>query len=124
MLYLENLPVLNLYLRQARLDVGKTQKEVSSELRKLGCRASQSLIAQIETGEIKDPSVSILKALVDLYDKNYIEVLLILLRDKYQANIEELQVIGRGATLSNLDGLLSSLERNLHKIREEIGSLK
>lgn len=72
------------YLKQARLSAGiRTQKEAVNELGKLGRKVSQGLIAQYETGKIKDPDPAILCLLARIYKRDYMEMIFHLIRDKY-----------------------------------------
>lgn len=72
------------YLKQARLTAGiRTQKEAADELSKVGRKVSQGLIAQYETGKIKDPDPAILCLLAKIYKRDYMEMIFHLVRDKY-----------------------------------------
>jgi transcriptional regulator with XRE-family HTH domain len=76
------------YLREARLAAGfKKQSDAAQALAALGRGASQSLIAQYETGRIKDPDPESLYLLAKIYRKDYMELVLNLVREKYEENM-------------------------------------
>jgi transcriptional regulator with XRE-family HTH domain len=83
---------LSTYLKQARIDAGITsQREAAEKLKKLlkgsQWKISQPLIAQYESGKIA-PDPKILHGLAKLYRKDYLEVVFVLVRSKYEINKE------------------------------------
>ena len=78
------------YLRKARQEAGiKTQQQAVQELQKLGRAVSQGLLAQYETGKIKDPDPNLLCLLAALYKKDYLEVIFHLIREKYSQCLDQ-----------------------------------
>lgn len=77
------------YLKRARIAAGiSTQQGAADEVRKLGRKISQGLIAQYETGRITDPDPSILRLIAEAYRKDYMELVYQLVRDKYEPDSE------------------------------------
>jgi transcriptional regulator with XRE-family HTH domain len=72
------------YLRDSRKAAGiNTQQHAVDELRKMGTTVSQALIAQYESGKVRNPDPEILCSLAQLYKKDYFEVVLRLVKEKY-----------------------------------------
>src|SRR5215813_6717764 len=83
-------PNFGAYLRRARQEAGiKTQDQAAQELRSLGRSVSQGLIAQYETGKIRDPDPKLLCLLATLYKKDYLEVVFHLIREKYAQCLDQ-----------------------------------
>lgn len=83
-------PNFGAYLRRARQDAGiKTQENAAQALKKLGRPVSQGLIAQYETGKIRDPDPNLLCLLATLYKKDYLEVVFHLIREKYAQCVDQ-----------------------------------
>lgn len=73
-----------IFLKEARIKAGlRTQREAAERLTALGRKTSQGLIAQYEAGKIKDPDPSVLRLLAKIYNRDYMEVVFHLIRDKY-----------------------------------------
>ncbi len=72
------------YLRHCRKAAGiNTQQQAVDELRKMGRTVSQALIAQYESGKVRNPAPEILCSLAQLYRKDYLEVVFRLVKEKY-----------------------------------------
>jgi transcriptional regulator with XRE-family HTH domain len=81
------LPEFGRYLRSLREPpAGRmgTQREVVSRLKDVGIQASQSLLNKYESGQVADPDPVVLRGLARIYETNYMELVLHLIREKYQ----------------------------------------
>jgi transcriptional regulator with XRE-family HTH domain len=80
------LNVFGKFLKAAREKTIPTQHEAARLLTDAGHSASQSLIAQLETGRISNPDASLLKKLAEVYKVSYRELINHLSLDKYGVN--------------------------------------
>lgn len=72
------------YLKDRRLHAGyESQTEVSKKLKDLGRAVSPSTIAQYESGLIKDPDPVVLYLLSRLYETDYMQFVVRLMRQKF-----------------------------------------
>lgn len=72
------------YLRSCRVAAGiNTQQQAVTELQKIGRKVSQALIAQYESGKVRNPDPDILCSLSRLYKKDYLEIVFRLVKEKY-----------------------------------------
>jgi hypothetical protein len=127
------------FLKEARINAGiKTQKEAANLLSELGRKTSQGLLAQYEAGKIKDPDPSVLQLLAKIYNRDYMEVVFHLIRDKYgplggwgdpgvaQERLKlweaSLQPIGKVDEVEGLD--VYQLQAKTELVRETILSVK
>lgn len=77
------LPIFASMLRSARAQLGLGQMEISIKLKALGYNVSQSLITQLETGKIGNPSAKNLKMIASVYGINFEKLVQALIKDKY-----------------------------------------
>ena len=77
------------YLKKARIEAELTQTEVAHRVTALGQYLSQSLLTQYETGRIADPSPKMLRMLALVYGVNFVELVLTVVRERYQLDKEE-----------------------------------
>jgi transcriptional regulator with XRE-family HTH domain len=77
------------FLKTAREKTIPTQQEASLRLTEAGHPASQSLIAQLETGRISNPDAGLLKKLAEVYKVSYKDLINCLSLDKYGVNDDD-----------------------------------
>jgi transcriptional regulator with XRE-family HTH domain len=81
------LPEFGRYLRSLREAPSRwtgTQREAVERLRALGLEASQSLLNKYENGVVADPDPAVLQGLARIYEVDYMELVLHLVREKYR----------------------------------------
>lgn len=77
------------FLKAAREKTIPTQQEAATCLTQAGHTASQSLIAQLETGRISNPDAALLKKLAEIYKVSYKDLINCLTLDKYGVNDDD-----------------------------------
>jgi transcriptional regulator with XRE-family HTH domain len=74
------------FLKTEREKMVPSQHEAARLLTQAGHPATQSLVAQLETGRISNPDAALLKKLSEIYDTPYKELVNCLVLDKYGVN--------------------------------------
>lgn len=116
------------FLIKARQTARKSQLQAAKELQGRGLKASQTLVAQYETGKITLPDPAILRVMAAIYGCSYAEMVILLafdlLHDKYHLGQNEFRNrLGASymdfltSLVQTIEGEFESEEMKAHQLR-------
>ncbi|MBX7123267.1 MAG: helix-turn-helix domain-containing protein [Opitutaceae bacterium] len=112
------------FLKTAREKTIPTQHEAAHFLTEAGHAASQSLIAQLETGRISNPDAALLKKLAEVYKVSYKDLINCLSLDKYGVNDDETSQLCQDLVAGNLSAQAAEDPVAAHRRRSKLTFFK